>query len=150
MVRVLLVADVPWVLNDARASLSGPGYELIDTADPATAAAIAYDLDVDVVVADLQVGSMGGMAITRDVRAYAGRTGRPAPGVVMLLDRSADAWLARRAAADGSVLKPFTPYQIRTAITAAMERALASGGGGRSGAQAVDHRVHRGGEFAAS
>ncbi|MBA2337578.1 MAG: response regulator [Acidimicrobiia bacterium] len=128
MVRVLLVADVPWVLNDARATLSGPGYELLDTTDPSSAAATAYEFDVDVVVADLQVGSMGGMAITRHVRAYAGRTGRAAPAVVMLLDRSADAWLARRAAADGWVAKPFTARQIRSAITTALERPIAGAG----------------------
>ncbi len=43
----------------------------------------------------------------------------PATSVVLLLDRTADEFLARRSAADGWVVKPFTPQQLRAAIQTA-------------------------------
>jgi CheY-like chemotaxis protein len=118
--RVLLVADVPWVLNEVRASLSVTGHELVETADPTTAASAAGEHQVDAVVVDLQVASMGGMAVTRDVRARFGMAGEPPPPVVMLLDRAADGFLAKRAGADAWVVKPFTARQLRDALDRAM------------------------------
>ncbi|CAN5405219.1 MAG: response regulator transcription factor [Acidimicrobiia bacterium] len=122
MSRILLVADVVWVRNDVRAALSDPDYEVIETADAETAAQAAYHHDVDAVVVDLQVGSRGGMAVTREVRALSHLLDRPAPGVIMLLDRTVDAFLAKRAGADGWMPKPFTARQLRSAIAAAIER----------------------------
>ena len=120
MMRILLVADVPWVLNEVRASLTTVGHELVETADPRTAAFAAREHAVDVVVVDLQVASMGGMAVTRDVRARFGMAGESSPPVVMLLDRAADGFLAKRAGADAWVVKPFTPRQLRDALDRAM------------------------------
>ena len=71
---------------------------------------------------------MGGMAVSRALREaeFAGEI--PATTVVLLLDRTADEFLAGRAAADAWVVKPFTPQQLRAAIAAA----TASLAGGRS------------------
>ena len=71
MPHVLVVADTSWVRNDVHAALSAPGYELTDEADPTQAAATAAERGCDVAVVDLQVGSMGGMAIARSLRAAA-------------------------------------------------------------------------------
>ncbi len=120
MSRILLVADVPWVRNEVHASVTAPDFEVDDLDDPKEAAVRAVDDGYDVAVVDLQVGSMGGMAVARDIRDRAGMTGNDPVPVVILLDRAADAFLARRAGAAAWVTKPFDAYEIRTAISQAL------------------------------
>ena len=69
-------------------------------------------------VVDLQVASMGGMAITRSIRDL----DDPVP-VVLLLDREADTFLAGRSGATAWVVKPFTSSALRTAVSEALEDA---------------------------
>lgn len=111
MSRVLVVADDPWVVSDVHAALSIGANELIDHADPSTAAVAAADESVDAAVVDLQVASMGGMAIIRSIRD----SETPVPAV-LLLDRDADAFLAGRSGANAWVVKPFTASDLRSAI----------------------------------
>jgi DNA-binding response OmpR family regulator len=124
MPRVLVVADEPWVRNEVHATLTTPGFELLDHQDSASAAETAIAEDVDVLVVDLQVGAMGGMAITRSVREATGSSEAPGLPVVLLLDRSADSFLARRAGAAAWLTKPFTSHQLQ----AALDQALAVNG----------------------
>jgi DNA-binding response OmpR family regulator len=66
------------------------------------------------VIVDLQVRNMGGMAVVRDIRATV-----PAdvtPRLVILLDRTVDGFLAKRAGADAWVVKPFTDHALRQAL----------------------------------
>jgi DNA-binding response OmpR family regulator len=116
MTTILVVTDEPWVRNEVHAGLTAPGFTLIDHSEPATAAAAARDESVDVVVVDMQVGSMGGMAITRAVREATGTEESKGIPVVMLLDRDADAFLAGRAGADAWVAKPFTSHELTTQV----------------------------------
>ncbi len=111
MTRILVVADEPWVRNEVHAALSTPDTELIDHDDPSTAAAAAVDNAVDVVVVDLQIGSMGGMAVTRSILEKAEHF-----PVVMLLDRAADAFIAHRAGAGAWVTKPVEAHELRDAV----------------------------------
>ena len=121
MAKILVVADAAWVRNEVHAALTEPAYELVDHDDPATAAEAAVAASADAVVVDLQVGSMGAMAVTRAVRnatASSDDTGLP---VVILLDRSADAFLARRAGAAAWLVKPFTVHELESALSTALE-----------------------------
>lgn len=115
--RYLVVTDEPWVRNEVRAALSVGDIELIDHDDPETAAQTALDAEADAVIVDLQVASMGGMAVARAVRgAEPERNSMP---VVLLLDRAADVFLAGRAGANGWVVKPFTAGELREALAKA-------------------------------
>ncbi len=69
----------------------------------------------DLVVLDLQIGTMGGYAVVLDLRldVDAGRL-LPVP-VLLLLDRRADVFLARRCAVDGWLVKPLDPIRLRRA-----------------------------------
>ena len=118
--RILVIADEQWARNEVHAALTEPDYTLIDHAEPATAADSVRAEDLDLVVIDLQVGSMGGMAIARDLRQRAAMDGTNEVPVVLLLDRKADSFLAKRAGVAGWVVKPFTANDIRTTV----ERAL--------------------------
>jgi len=116
MPDILLVADLPWVTEAVRAALSGTGSDLTVTTDPAAAADLALERQVEVVLVDLQVGSMGGMAVARAVRTQARTAGATPPALVLLLDREADAFLAGRAAADGWIRKPFSAFALRRLV----------------------------------
>jgi DNA-binding response OmpR family regulator len=115
MATILLVADRPSVIDRVHADLSSADIDLVDHLDPNTAAAAAYDLGVDRVIVDQQVGAMGAMAVTRAVRARGGDA--PIP-VTVLLDRSADAFLARRSGAQNWVLTAHSSSELRAAIAA--------------------------------
>ena len=126
--KVLLVADEPWIRNEALAALSDPGMIVREIGDPRQVAKTVEEFEPDVVVVDLQVGSMGGMAVARSLREAEFLDEIPSVSIVLLLDRTADEFLAGRAAADAWVVKPFTPQQLRSAISTA----TASLAGGRS------------------
>ncbi len=103
MLKILLVADRQRVIDRVHTSLAGADVELIDHSDSETAAATAYLEDVDAVLVDMQVGSMGSMAVTRAVRAEA--KDRAQIPVTILLDRDVDAFLAGRSGAKNWVSK---------------------------------------------
>lgn len=113
MASVVVLTDDPWVENEVLAALSDPGTDVHVISDPRAIEESVAEHAGDVAVIDFQVRSMGGMAVVRALRVEADvhpvRT-------VLLLDRSADGFLARRAGADAYVLKPFTAQQLRAAV----------------------------------
>lgn len=111
IVRLLLVADATWVRNQVRAALSG-SWDIVDVTDPYQAEAVASTEAAEAAIVDMQVGSMGGMAITRALKGVTPEVGP----IVLLLDRRADAFIARRAGADAWLLKPFTAQALRSVL----------------------------------
>lgn len=115
MATVIVVADDAWVENDVRAALTDPGTVISSVSDPRQAVAAAASARADLAVVDLQVGSMGGMAVVRALRSAMANEEIQHLRTMMLLDRSADRFLARRAGADVSVIKPFSAQELRAA-----------------------------------
>ena len=72
----------------------------------------------DIAVLDLQIGSMGGMAVTMSLRLDESSGRLPHVPVLMLLDRVADVHLAKRSGADGWLVKPLDPLRLRRAVRA--------------------------------
>jgi CheY-like chemotaxis protein len=68
-------------------------------------------------VLDLQVGSMGAMAVTMNLRLDESGGRLPHVPVVMLLDRMADVHLARRSGAEGWLVKPIDSLRLRRAVS---------------------------------
>jgi DNA-binding response OmpR family regulator len=116
MPSALLIADATWIVNDIQASLTNGDWRIEILDEPAQSSARVEELDPDVVIVDLQVGSMGGMAVVRDIRASIAP--EEMPRLVILLDRDVDGFLARRAGADAWVVKPFTDHELRIAVAA--------------------------------
>ena len=116
MRTVLLVADRQSVINQVHAALASADVDLIDHPDSDTAAATAYATNADAVIVDMRVGSMGAMAVTRDVRAKAGTEG--SLPVTILLDREADAFLAGRSGAKNWLLKDAPASELQAAVAA--------------------------------
>ncbi len=111
------MADRQSVIDQVHASLAGSDVMIIDHPDSGSAAATAYAEDVDAVLVDMQVGSMGSMAVTRDVRAKS-EDDDEIP-VTILLDRPADAFLAGRSGARNWLLKGAPAAELRAAIAPA-------------------------------
>jgi DNA-binding response OmpR family regulator len=116
MARVLLVADTPWVRNQTKAALAGPDTEIVEVTDPRAALDQADETGADIAIVDMQVGSMGGMAITRSLKDGAISGDVDGMPILLLLDRSADGFLAKRAGADAWLIKPFTPQDLRASV----------------------------------
>lgn len=114
MSKVLLVADASWVVNEVRSSLTLGTWEIKEVPDPRLATELADEYEADAVIVDMQVGSMGGMAVVRDIRQSFDEEDRPR--TVLLLDRSVDKFIAGRAGADAYVLKPITASELRDAL----------------------------------
>ena len=72
---------------------------------------------------DLQIGNMGGIAACLHLHHEAGAERLPEVPVLMLLDRQADVFLARRSDADGWVVKPLDAFSLRKVATAILEGA---------------------------
>jgi DNA-binding response OmpR family regulator len=77
----------------------------------------------DLVVLDLQIGNMGGMAVASHLRAEISMERLDDVAILMLLDRTADVFLAKRSDADGWLLKPLDSFRLRRAA-----KALLAGG----------------------
>ena len=71
----------------------------------------------DLLIVDLQMGNMGGMAVLprAPARGLHGQLGHIP--VLMLLDRRPDVFLARRSGAEGWIVKPRTRSRLRRAVT---------------------------------
>lgn len=110
----LVVTDGIWVTNEVRAALTFGDWQIEEIDDGRAVVDRLRDGPVDAVLVDMQVGSKGGMAVVRSIRQAADLT--PRPRTVMLLDRSADRFLARRAGADAGVLKPINAAELRHAL----------------------------------
>lgn len=111
----MLVADAIWVVNEVKSALALGDWDLEVIDDPRTVADLVLERMPDAVLVDMQVGSMGGMAVIRAIRQVTDEANRPR--IVLLLDRSADDFIARRAGADDGVLKPITASALRTALS---------------------------------
>ena len=116
MPSVLLIADNLKARDDVEAALAGPRSQVVTVSDSRTAVKRAKELGPDAILIDLHVGSMGGMAVVRALKDAFSVGGLTEVPLVMLLDRSADVFLAGRAGADAWVVKPFTAQDLRAAL----------------------------------
>ncbi len=117
MIRLLLVADDRWVENDVAAAITDPGVQIDTVRSSAEATERLASHTYALVIADMQVGSMGGMAITKSLKHAMDAEDVEAAPILLLLDRPADAFLARRAGADTYLVKPFTAQELRAATS---------------------------------
>ncbi len=115
MPTILLVADRQRVIDRVHTALVGTDFSVIDHSNPETAAEVAYEEGVDTVLVDMRVGAMGSLAVTRSVRAYA--DGRDEIPVTILLDRDADAFIARRSGARNWVGRDKVATGLREALS---------------------------------
>ena len=117
MTDVLLASDADWVIEEVRAALSDPDIALRVVRAGAEVRTAVGALTPDLVILDLQIGNMGGMAACIDLHHEAGVGRLPAVPVLMLLDRAADVFLARSCDAQGWLVKPLGAFRLKMAAT---------------------------------
>ncbi|HET6810079.1 MAG TPA: response regulator [Acidimicrobiales bacterium] len=117
MPRTVIATDGHWVVDEVAAALPGPDHEVVEIQRGLAVLPWLQENDADLVVLDLQIGNMGGMAVCQELRLEedAGRLDRIP--VLMLLDRRADVFLAKRVDAEGWLVKPLDPIRVRRAVT---------------------------------
>ncbi|HEV2767798.1 MAG TPA: response regulator [Acidimicrobiales bacterium] len=123
MTSILVASDARTVLDEVVAAVGGPDVDVRSVMAGADVLPAVRDRRPDLAVLDQQIGNMGGMAVCLDLRLEegAGRLGHVP--VLMMLDRRADVFLAKRSGAEGWIIKPLDPIRLHRAV-----RALLDGG----------------------
>ncbi|WP_420437458.1 response regulator transcription factor [Candidatus Poriferisodalis sp.] len=126
MTDVLLATDADWVVEEVAAALSAAEvtFRVVRSGHDVRAAVEANTPDL--VILDFQIGNMGGMATCLDLRLESGVGRLPRVPVLMLADREADIFLARRSEADAWLVKPINPLLLRRTAQELLGRDAAS------------------------
>ena len=126
--RVLLAEDHPTNQRVVELILASQGAELVIVEDGAQALEAFAAADFDVVLMDMQMPRMDGLAATRAIRALeAERRATPAPIVMLSANAMAEHQQeARAAGADLHVAKPITAASLLAGIEAALAGAAAA------------------------
>lgn len=121
--HILIATDAQWVLNEIQAVLGSSSTTIQVVTNGRLVAPAVAERTPDIAILDMQVGSMGGMAITMELRLDHSSGALPNVPILMLLDRVADVHMARRSGANGWIIKPLDALRLRKAVTA-----IAAGG----------------------
>ncbi|HEY1281970.1 MAG TPA: response regulator [Acidimicrobiales bacterium] len=121
MSHYLLATDADWIVEQVGAALDGPDVRWTvarvgRSVRNAVARAVADGNPPDLAILDLQIGTMGGVAVCLDLRLEESAGRLPHVPVLMLLDRSADVFLAQRPGAEGWLIKPLDAIRLRRAV----------------------------------
>ncbi len=121
--HVILATDADWLIDEVVAALGGPDTSFTVCREGRKVAGLVKAKTPDLVVLDMQIGTMGGIAVTMDLRLDESAGTLPHVPILMLLDREVDVHLARRSGTDGWLVKPLDALRLRRA-----SRAIAAGG----------------------
>jgi DNA-binding response OmpR family regulator len=118
---ILVATDADWIRDEVEAALAGPDRSVRWVRHGMDVLPAVADITPALVVLDLQIGNMGGMATCMALHLESGAGRLPRVPVLMLLDREADVFLARRSDADGWLIKPIDAFRLRKAANALLD-----------------------------
>ena len=118
---ILIVSDSESVLEELRSALEDDETDIRELHVGEDVRLAVEDDPPDLLITDLQVGNMGGMAICLDLHLEESGGRIPHVPVIILLDRRADVFLARRSASEGWLVKPLDAIRIRRAARAVLD-----------------------------
>ncbi len=121
MSRILVAADAEWIRELVKAAFVGPGQEVLEVTRGQDVRDVVGAREPDLVILDSQIGNMGGVATSIDLRLEAAAGRVPDVSILLLLDREADRFLAKRASADGVLVKPVDAGTLRRAARRIIE-----------------------------
>ncbi|MGB1380683.1 MAG: hypothetical protein ACPG7T_02290 [Ilumatobacteraceae bacterium] len=116
--HILLATDADWIIDEVSAALGGPDTSFTVCRDGRLVSRLVAERSPDVVIVDMQIGSMGAMAVVKALRLDESAGALPHVRVVMLLDRVADLYLAQRSDAEAWLVKPLDALRLRRAVDA--------------------------------
>ncbi len=121
MHTIVVAADTAAVREQVIKILDAPDVEIFEAHSAPEAIEFVKEHEPDLVISDMQMGSMGGIALCLELRLLATIDEVFAPAFLLLLDRRADVFQARRSAANGWVVKPLDPIRLRRATASLLE-----------------------------
>ena len=116
--HILLATDADWIVDEVIAALGDDDIHFTVCRDGRAVSPQVSERLPDLAILDLQIGSMGGMAVTMSLRLDESAGVVEHVPVLMLLDRRADLHLARRSGAEGWLVKPLDALRLRRAADA--------------------------------
>jgi len=115
MAKILAVDDSASMRQMVAFTLKGAGHTVTDAADGQQALTIAKTLSFDLVLTDVNMPVMDGLALTRELRALPAY--RFTPILVLTTEAGTDKKQEGRAAgATGWLVKPFNPDQLLATV----------------------------------
>jgi DNA-binding response OmpR family regulator len=115
---VLIATDADWIFDDVDAALSDENTRVLRVRKGSDVSAAARRLVPALIVLDMQIGKMGGIATALNLEQEFEDGSTPEAPIMLLLDRPADVPLARRWGVDGWLLKPLDSFRLRRAARA--------------------------------
>lgn len=119
--RILLATDADWIYDEVEAALADADTTVARVRRGVDVVPAIHEVEPDLVILDLQIGNMGGMAACMAIRLEEGVDRLPITAVMMLLDRAADVFVAHRAEADGWLIKPIDAFRLRKAASVLLD-----------------------------
>ncbi len=115
MTDILLATDSDRLADEVEAAIAG--LHLLHRVRAGVDVVPAIEaVDPDLVMLDLQIGNMGGVAACLAVRQREEMGDLDERPVMLLLDREVDVFLANEADADAYLVKPLDPFSLLQAV----------------------------------
>ena len=114
-VHILVATDAQWVLDEVVAALGSPETSFTVCTNGRDVTDAVSSRTPDLAVLDSQIGSMGGVAVTMNLRLDETGGRLPHIPVLMLLDREADAQMAKRSGCETYLVKPLDALRLQRA-----------------------------------
>jgi DNA-binding response OmpR family regulator len=115
MATIVVAADGKWIRDQVRTALASSETQVVEVTRGQDVRAAVAEHAPDLVVLDMQIGNMGGVATAIDLHLESDAGRVPDTRILLLLDREADRFLAKRASADGELMKPVDAGMLRRA-----------------------------------
>ena len=122
MSTILVAADAKWVRDLVKSACTGRGQQVVEVTRGQDVRDLVGREQPDLVILDMQIGNMGGVAVSIDLRLESSAGRIPDTSILLLLDREADRFLAKRADADAELVKPVDPGTLRRTVTQLLAR----------------------------
>jgi DNA-binding response OmpR family regulator len=113
---ILVAAEASWIRSQVVNAFVSSDQRVVEVERGQGVRAAVAEYDPIVVILDMQIGNMGGIAVALDLRLEAGEGRLPDVPILLLLDREADHFLAKRADVDGTLVKPLDAGRLRRAV----------------------------------
>src|SRR3954452_15173288 len=126
MATVLVAADGKWVRDQVRTALAASDTTVLEVTRGQDVRDAVADYAPELVILDMQIGNMGGVAVAIDLHleSEAGRV--PESRILLLLDREHDRFLAKRADAEAVLVKPIDAGTVRRTMKQLLDAAPAA------------------------
>lgn len=118
---ILVASDASWIRDQVRLAFVGPGHDVVEATSGHAVRDMVGEHAPDLVILDLQIGNMGGIAVALDLHLEAAAWRLDPVPMVLLLDREADRFLARRTEASASLVKPVDAMTLRRTAAEVLE-----------------------------